>query len=258
MGIRIKEISAAEYKVRTINAIQDLYPDVRQDSKAPTFALQYQGTKQTLMKNCGFSSSKAEHVERRYAELYSVAKSWTQGHIDEATKTGYVTGAFGLRVRTPLLKQSVTGTRRTPKEVAGEARTAGNALGQGWGLLNNRAASAFMKQARKSQYWDDIRPLAHIHDAQYYMIREDVFVVEYVNTNLVRECQWQEHPLIAHDEVKLSGKLAFFHPSWNWEITIPNNIKADEIIPLVSDHVQKWEEKNQDTWGNPSVLEMAA
>lgn len=54
--------------------------------------------------------------------------------------------AFGLRVRTPLLKQVVFGARGMPYEAAAEGRTAGNALGQSYGLLNNRAAVAFMKR----------------------------------------------------------------------------------------------------------------
>ena len=36
MAIRIAEISAAEYKVNTINSIKRRYPALRQKSKAPS------------------------------------------------------------------------------------------------------------------------------------------------------------------------------------------------------------------------------
>lgn len=221
--------------VESINSIQDKYKPLRQESKAPTFALTYQGTYITLMKNCGFSLEKAKKVEARYHELYVVSDAWVEQKLDEAAKNGYITGAFGLRLRTPLLKQVIRGTSKTPYEAEAEGRTAGNALGQSWCLLNSRAGSDFMKKVRASKYHTSIRPCAQIHDAQYYLVRDGIDEIMFTNKHLVEAVKWQEHPDIAHDEVKLGGEFSIFFPDWSHEIEIPNGATEDEIFHIIDD-----------------------
>lgn len=224
--------------VVSINSIQDTYPTLRQDSKGPTFALTYQGTYVTLMKNCGFSLEKAKTVETRYHELYVVSDTWVAQKLDEAAINGYITGAFGLRLRTPLLAQVIRGNSRTPYEAEAEGRTAGNALGQSWCLLNSRAGSEFMGKVRKSKFREQIRPCAQIHDAQYCLIKDDIECVMYTNKHLVEAVKWQEHPDIAHDEVKLGGEFSIFYPDWSHEIVIPNGATEDEIFHIITDAIQ--------------------
>jgi DNA polymerase-1 len=169
--------------VDSINSISTLYPELRQESKTPTFLLTYGGTHHGIMDQCGWGIVKSQMVDNRYHELYRVSDEWVAAEIEEATKVGYVTCAFGLRVRTPLLKQVIMGNAKTPYEAKAEGRTAGNALGQSYGLLNSRAGTEFMRKVRKSPHRLDIRPGAHIHDAQYLMIREDWDVLLYTNVN---------------------------------------------------------------------------
>lgn len=221
--------------VNTITDKNHPYFSMRQDSKAPTFALTYQGTHVTLMKNCGFTKEEAMLIEANYKQLYQVSIKWVAEKLEAATKTGYVTTAFGLRVRTPLLHQVVLGTSKTPSEAEAEGRTAGNALGQGWCLLNSRAWSEFMGRVRQEEFRLDIRPCAQIHDAGYALIRDNIKAVHYTNIHLVKAVQWQEHPDIAHDEVKLGGELGIFHPSWAKEITIANGATEDEILQTVQE-----------------------
>jgi DNA polymerase-1 len=216
--------------VASINSIEGKYKDFRQDSKAPTFALTYQGTFKTLMTNCGFSLEKAQMVEGRYKALYKVSIDWVQAKLDQASKDGYVTAAFGLRVRTPLLAQVIRGTSKTPHEAEAEGRTAGNALGQSWCLLNSRAGSEFMGKVRTSEHRLNIRPCAQIHDAGYFLIKEDPDALLYTNKHLVKAVQWQEHPDIAHDQVKLGGEVSIFFPDWSNEITIPNSVSTPEEL----------------------------
>lgn len=228
--------------VESVNSIAEKghkYADWRQESKVPTFALTYQGTYITLMKNSGFSEEKAKRVEARYHELYEVSGKWIQDKLNQASDDGYVTVAFGLRVRTPLLAQVIRGTSRTPHEADSEGRTAGNALGQSWCLLNSRAASEFMGKVRTSEHRLNIRPCAHIHDAQYYLVRDDMPVVEWTNEHLVEAVKWQDHPDIAHDEVKLGGELSLFYPTWEKEAVIPNGAKEEEIYAAVQKHLSK-------------------
>lgn len=229
----VEEIDAKRFDVEQINSIEKRYKPLRQESKVPTFALTYDGTFVTLMTGSGFDAEKAKLIYARYHELYEVSDQWVASKLDQASKTGYVTVAFGLRVRTPLLKQVIRKTKATPYEAEAEGRSAGNALGQSWCLLNSRANMAFMRHVRKSQYRLDIRPTSQIHDAGYYLIRDDVAALKFTNDKLVTEVKWQEHPDIQHDQVKLSGKLGVFYPNWSKEITIPNDASEDTIFSTI-------------------------
>lgn len=219
--------------VESINSIAELYEALRGKSKAPTFLLTYQGKHYGLMKNCGFSEEEALKIYQRYHELYPVAGQWVQDRLDQAAKDGYVTAAFGLRVRTPLLAQVIRGNRVTPQAAEQEGRTAGNALGQSWCLLNNRAGSEFMRKVRKSELRLDIRPSVHIHDAQYFMIRDNIDTVMYVNEHLVKAVQWQNHPEIQNNDVHLGGELSIFYPTWAKEIEIPNYATEQQVYDSI-------------------------
>jgi DNA polymerase-1 len=239
----IREISVAEHNVRRINSLAEKaspHAAHRQASKVPTFSLTYQGTYFTLMAKCGFTKEVARQIETRYHELYKVSDAWVAAKLDEASRVGYVTAAFGLRVRTPLLHQVIRGNSRTPHEAQQEGRTAGNALGQSWCLLNTRSGTAFMQEVRSGPHRLDIRSCAQIHDAQYYLIRDDIETVEYVNQRLVEAVRWQDHPDIAHDVVKLGGELSIFHPSWAQEFTIPNGASTEAVFSAVRKHMEKF------------------
>jgi DNA polymerase I len=218
--------------VEGINSIADKYPGIRQSSKTPTFLLTYGGTKHGLIENCRFDEETAEKIDSAYHELYKVSDEWVADKINGAMKNGYIEAAFGLRVRTPILEQIVLTKRHTPAAAKAEARTAGNALGQSWGLLNNRAASEFMDRVKKYGYRRKIKMCMQIHDAQYYLIKDSLDLLLWFNKNLVECVQWQQHPDIYHPDVKISGKVAIFHPSWANENTIPNDATDHDILEL--------------------------
>lgn len=217
---------------KSVNSIKKTHPELRQDSKTPTFALTYQGTHHTLMVNEGWDKEKAQRIEAKYHELYKVSDEYIATRLEQATKDGYVTVAFGLRVRTPLLAQVVWGSPRMPYEAAAEGRTAGNAMGQSYGLLNNRAAVDFFKKVWASPYRLDIKPSALIHDAIYLVVRDRVGVVEWVNRELIKSMQWQELPEIQHDTVKLGAALDIFWPSWAKATTLPNDADWITIVNI--------------------------
>jgi DNA polymerase-1 len=232
--------------VESINTIADKdhenakkYGGFRQDGKVPTFLLTYGGTWMGIVEQLGWAESKAKSIEIRYHELYKVSDDWIADRLNQATKDGYITAAFGLRVRTPLLAQTIRGTSKTPFQAEAEGRTAGNALGQSWCLLNSRAGSEFMGKVRKSEHRNSIKPCAQIHDAQYYLVKDDIDAVVYANTNVVQACQWQDHPEIWHDKVKLGGEFGLFWPNWSQEMTIANDASAEAIYAKFEDHVHK-------------------
>ena len=239
--IRFDEVTKEEYLAFHVNRIQNEHKDLRQMSKAPSFAMQFQGTYITLMKNLGWSESQAKGVEANYKKLYQESIDWVNAKIEEAHTKGYSEGAFGLRIRTPVLAQTIYGASKLPKEAAAEARTLGNAIsGQSYGLLNNRAAVEFMQKVWASKYRYDILPVALIHDAAYFVIRDDVEVVEWTNRELIKAMQWQELPEIQHPTVKLGAALDLFWPTWATVTTLPNNADQVTIRQLCLETKQKY------------------
>ena len=216
-----------------LSKLKDEYKEDRSKSKRISFALQYGGSTATLVKNCGFSQEEAQSIYDNYHKLYKTSTEFKQQALKLAEKQGYVTGAFGLRVRTPMLKRSVCGLKITPKEVEAEGRTAANAIMQSWCNLNTRSASEFMNLVRNSKYCTDIKICAEIHDATYFLIRNDIDLVLWLNDNLVKFIQWQEDPIITHPQVHLEGELSIYYPDWSNEITIPNGCTREELLNAV-------------------------
>ena len=223
--------------VDSINSIEIIYPDYRQDSKAPTFALTYQGTSYTLQINLGWSKDKADTIEQRFQKLYHVSIEVIEGKIKEASINGYVECAFGLRVRTPALKNCVYNASTMPYKAKKEKRTAGNALGQSYGLLNNRAGVELQERMLAT---DDahryILPSAHIHDAQYFICHPNYEVIRWLNDN-INECMaWQDLPEIRHPDVKLGGDLDIFYPDWSKAVTLKYKDSAETIETKLNKH----------------------
>lgn len=225
--------------VESINSIKDLYPVWRQESKAPTFLLTYGGTYHGMMKNLGWPMDKSQRIETQYHSLYEVSDKYIADRIKQAGIDGYVEVAFGLRLRTPMLAQTVLGTTTTPYEAMAESRTAGNAMGQSYGLLNNRAACDFMERVYASKFRYDIHPCALIHDAIYAIGLNTAECVEFINTNLVDAMSWQELPELEHPTVKIGAAVDLFYPSWATSITLPLAANQDEIRELCKAHKEK-------------------
>ena len=195
-----------------------------------------------MVTNLGFEESTAKQIETNFHKMYQVSNDWVKGKIQIAAQQGYAETAFGLRVRTPLLKQVVFNGVRVPREAEAEARTLGNAIsGQSYGLLNNRAMVAFMEKVWKSKYRYDILPVALIHDAGYLLVRDSVEVVHWVNTELPKDMSWQDLPEIQHDEVKLGAQLDLFYKGWHQPITLPNSISPIDIINMCKEKIAAYE-----------------
>lgn len=186
----------------------------------------------------------AQRIEANYHELYKESDEYVAKRLEQASKDGYVEVAFKLRVRTPLLKQVMFGSKKMPYEAAAEGRTAGNALGQSYCLLNNRAANEFMEKVWVSPYRYKVFPVALIHDAIYLLIVDDVEVVEWVNRELIKSMQWQELPEIQHPVVKLGAALDIFWPNWSNPITLPNAATQKEIWDICQSSKKQYLEKN--------------
>ena len=232
----ITEHDVQAYNVKRIKYVKDNYAPLRSKSKNVTFALQYRGTANTLVNNSGFAPEEAKAIVANYKDLYKESEEYATERIAQAAKDGYVEIAFGLRLRTPLLKRTVMSSSMKANISEAEARTAGNALSQSYGLLNCKAANDFMERVYASPYKYDIMPVMQIHDAQYYIFPDDVDIVKWVNDNLTECMSWQDLPELQHDVVKLGAELDLFFPSWDAPITLKNNISIEEIYDTVSKH----------------------
>ena len=232
----ITEHDVQAYNVKRIKYVKDNYDPLRSKSKNVTFALQYRGTANTLVNNSGFEMEEAKAIVSNYKDLYKGSEEYATGRIAQAAKDGYVQIAFGLKLRTPLLKRTVMSSSMKANISEAEARTAGNALSQSYGLLNCKAANDFMERVYASPYKYDIMPVMQIHDAQYYIFPDDVDIVKWVNDNLTECMSWQDLPELQHDVVKLGAELDVFYPHWGNAITLKNNSSIEEIYDTVSKH----------------------
>lgn len=216
---------------KSINSIKKIADDIRSDAKPVHFALQYLGTWSTLVANCGFTPDEAKQIESRYKELYKVSFDWIDSRIAEASQKGFGVGAFGLRIRAPLLHQVVLGNQKTPQEAQAEARSLGNALsGQSYGLLNGRASAEFMRRVRASKYRYRIQLCSQIHDAIYLYWEDSIEVTLWVNQHLIECMAWNELPELQHESIKLSSALDVAFPTWADPVTIPNRATKAELI----------------------------
>ena len=216
--------------VTSINSIKKKYKSLRQDSKAPTFALTYGGTHFTLMNNNGFSEEKAKTIEARYHELYKVADQWIADRIEEAKTTGYVLLAFGARIRTPLLAKSVPGTdKKMPYGAKREARSAGNAATQSYCVLTLRALNEFMERVWASPYRTKILPSVTVHDAVYFMCPDNAEILHWINVNLLECMAWDDLPELKHPIIKITSALDVFWPNWSNPVGIPVGGSVQDI-----------------------------
>ena len=222
-----------ENTVDSINSIETKYPELRQKSKGPTFALTYSGTWHTLVSNIGIEKKEAQLIERNYHHLYSISDIFIQKNIDFAEKYGYMRCAFGMQIKCPLLAMTVHNTSLTPYAAVAEARSANNAVTQSWGMLINRALIATNNILEHSDMVYDIYPINTIHDAAYFLVKDDPMSVKFLNDTLIKEMQWNAHPSIASNEVTMEANLEI-GKSWDKQFTLPNNANIEKIKEIIN------------------------
>jgi DNA polymerase-1 len=236
--MKIEEISKEKAEVEIINSIKKKHKDLRQESKGYTFALTYNCIAKTLEQKFGANKEKAEKIYKAFHDLYHVSDEWVMQKMQSAFSSGYVTCAFGLRLRTPKMGKSMQSEITSNFTVGEEFRTAANALGQSYGLLNTRAGIEFNQSVRDSKYRLDIRPIGQIHDAQYFIIKNDPDVFIFCNNGLVKADSWQELDEIKHDQVHLGGELSIFYPTWGEEFAVPNYVSKEELLSLTDKYLE--------------------
>jgi DNA polymerase-1 len=212
----------------SINSIAEKYKSLRSRSKSPTFALQYGGSWKTLVKNLGFSREEAESTEARYHRMYEVSNTHAAYVNLQASRKGYTDLAFGLRLRTPILKNTVMNVKNLPALAAAEGRTINNAESQSYGMLLNRALIELDQRLRRDNLTSDILMSNCIHDAAYFIVKKDPEIIYWLNQNLIEVMSWQEDPAIKSTEVLLGAELDI-GTTWANGKTIPNDASIEYI-----------------------------
>tara|TARA_R110001632_G_scaffold44876_3_gene114000 strand:+ start:594 stop:1301 length:708 start_codon:yes stop_codon:yes gene_type:complete len=224
----MKEITKDQYLAGVINSIETKYPELRRKSKGPTFALQYMGTWHTLHKRGGFPVDQAHVIEDSFRELYAVSEQFNAQNTRFMEANGHIECAFGLKLRTPIISKTILGNSKTPYEAEAEARSANNAVTQSWGMLLNRAMIATNNRIEKDGYGLDILPCNMIHDAGYFLFRNDPKVIKYLNDTLISEMEWNDDDLIRSTDVPMAAQLEI-GKSWDTQHKLPNGANIKEI-----------------------------
>jgi DNA polymerase-1 len=198
--------------VESVNSIKELAPDLRQESKAYTFKLNYFGINEFK-----------EVYDKTYigvTKYYSKAREF-------ATENGYTRSDFSkLRLWTPELTSSNS-------QMAEQCfRTMGNMLIQSSGFVVNRAVWKIQDRLEADGKDDTIKLINTIHDAIYAICPNNYEDVKYLNTIVVEEMtkDFRVEQRI-HNEAELD-----IGTTWAEQITIPNELtedKYDEIMEKI-------------------------
>ena len=218
--------------VNSVNSIEHKYPELRRQSKGPTFALQYLGTWHTLHKRGGFPVKQAHEIEDAFNDLYKVSGDFANKNKQFMEEHGYVECAFGLKLRTPIVSRCVLGNSKTPYEAEAEVRSANNAVTQSWGMLLNRAMIATNDRIEAAGYGTSILPINMIHDAGYFLVRDTPEAVKFLNDTLIEEMEWNDDDRIRSTDVPMTAALEL-GKSWDKLTHVPNKATLQEIQNVI-------------------------
>ena len=180
--------------VASINSLKEKAPDLRQKSKAPTFAMAYMGGTNPIMKVLKCSKIKAEDILTAYKELYPELDEFATDTIAFAKTNGYVIGFYGLKLRAPNIKAEDT------EATSSMGRTLVNMRVQSSAMLTLASIAEFQELVEKHGLQKDIRVHATVYDSIYLFFRKDTEVLKFVNTHLLKfMCQPYEGQIVPND-----------------------------------------------------------
>jgi DNA polymerase-1 len=171
------------------------------------------------------SRAKAEEVFAAYHNLYKGTADYATRNIQLAKRQGYITGAFGLKLRTPGINA------RDEGKVGAEGRSLNNMTIQSYGLLTTKASILFQQAIEREGKIDDVLLINNIHDAIYVQCKANPETVKWVNDKLI-ECMTEDY--IDNQKIKLTAELDIGY-SWDKQSTIDNNISLEEIEAAIKE-----------------------
>lgn len=180
--------------VASINSIKEKAKDLRQESKAPTFAMAYGGGAAPIMKVLKCSKAKAETILSAYKELYPELDEFASDTVAFAKKHGYVTGFYGLKLRAPNIRADDT------EATSSMGRLLVNMRIQSAAMLTLAAIADFQTLIEKENLQNDIRVHATVYDSIYVYFRVTEKVLKFININLLSlMCRPYPGEIVAND-----------------------------------------------------------
>lgn len=208
----------------SVNSVKDLAPDLRQESKAPTFAMAYGGSHKPVMNALKCSKSKAEGIVEAYKALYPELEEFAEETLHLAKTQGYVQGFFGLKLRCPNIRAD---DRETTSKMG---RTLGNMRIQSSAMLTVQAVRYLQELIENMGLVKDVKINATIHDSIYLMIRPTPDVLQFVNTNLIKFMCLPYDGVIVPNEASLD-----IGTSWKDLKGIPNHNDTLDYEGILND-----------------------
>jgi len=205
--------------------IKEEAPDLRQQSKTVTFALQYGGTYMTVAKSLGVSQARAEEIVASYHALHSGVTGYYATKTAEAEDTGYYSIKNGLKLRAPGLR-SLDDT-----VVEKTIRSATNALFQGLGMLTVDAMNVFQDAIEEHEMDSKVQMVNTIHDAIYLYVEEDADTIKWVNDTLM-EIMCKD--FTEGQDIPLEAELDIGY-SWVQQVTIANGEATEAIVTVLTE-----------------------
>ena len=100
-------------------------------------------------------------------------------------------------------------------------------------MLLNRAMIATNARIEKAGYGTDILPINMIHDAGYFLVKNDPILVKFLNDVLIDEMEWNDDDRIRSTAVPMMASLEI-GKSWDKLINLKNNLTLKEITDELS------------------------
>jgi DNA polymerase-1 len=216
---------------KSINRIKEEADDLRSASKPVSFGKQYGAGAAKIAKTMGCSLERAREISDAYDELYKATIQYSRKNALFAKQNGYVTGAYGLKLRTPGIYSSDDGIRSS------EERSLNNMTVQSWGLLMNRAGILMQEAIERDGMTDSVILINQIHDALYLMIKDDPNVIKWVNDHLIK---YMIEDFVEDQPIPLTAELDIGY-SWDTMITLPNGISTEKV----KEHRKKLDEPKE-------------
>jgi DNA polymerase-1 len=154
----------------------------------------------------------------------------------------------------PTFALTYMGTWRTLVKNFGLTERAAKAIERNYhelySVANAWVMSALEEASRNGYatlaYRYDILPVMQIHDAQYYMLRNSLGCLKWMNDNLIECMEWNELEPIQHPTVKLGAILELYYPTWADKISIPNRLSKAGIRDVIQTELDKRRAEKRD------------
>ncbi len=110
-----------------------------------------------------------------------------------------------------------------------------NAVTQSWGMLINRATIAHTKILFASEERKNVKPINTIHDALYFLVRDNSKSIKWLNDTLIPEMEWNDHDDIRSSDVPMAADLTI-GPSWLDQYKVKNDASIDDIETVMTEN----------------------